>query len=220
MMFAGHLAGGTHHAFPARAEGFCIFSDIAVAAAVALRDFPSLVKKILIVDLDVHQGNGNAVIFADDPRVVTFSMHCKGNYFSKVEQSDFDVEVPEGADDHDYLVMLEDWLPRLMDEIRPDLIFYQAGVDGLGADRLGKLRLTRGGLRLRNRLVYDLALEQRAPAVLTMGGGYPKDLDPASAAFRTVVGAHGDVYADAVAAAAAAAGEADADEPSAAAIVQ
>jgi len=198
IIFAGHLAGGTHHAFSDRAEGFCIFSDIAVAANVALRDYGDFVKKILIVDLDVHQGNGNAVLFEKEERVITFSMHCKQNYFSKIEKSDFDVEIEEKTGDHEYLLTLEDWLPQLVDDIRPDLIFYQAGVDGLHSDRLGKLKMTREGMQMRNQILYELALEYEIPVVITMGGGYPKDLDVSSTAFQEVIGAHQDVYLDAI----------------------
>ncbi|CAM9811934.1 unnamed protein product [Ectocarpus sp. 8 AP-2014] len=198
-LFAGHIAGGTHHAFSDRGEGFCVFSDIAVAANVALRDYPETIRQILIVDCDVHQGNGNAVLFKSKPEVFTFSIHCKANYFSEKEDSDVDVEVEEGAGDESYLSLLSERLPSLVDQVRPDLIFYQGGVDPLEHDRLGRLSLTREGLRLRNRLVYDTALARGIPTVLTMGGGYPKDLDPASEDFGHIVRSHRDVYEDAAA---------------------
>ena len=119
---AGHIAGGTHHAFRDRGEGFCVFSDIAVAANVALRDYPDVVRRILIVDLDVHQGNGNAVLFRDDPRVFTFSAHCRGNYFSEKRASDWDVELEPGCGDDDYAAMLDETLGPLLAQTRPDLV--------------------------------------------------------------------------------------------------
>ncbi|CAM9199061.1 unnamed protein product [Discosporangium mesarthrocarpum] len=201
VMLAGHIAGGTHHAFRSRGEGFCVFSDIAVAANVALRDYRGTIKQVLVVDCDVHQGNGNACLFAGNPAVFTFSMHCKSNYFSAVEKSDIDVEMEEGAGDKEYLATLEQWLPELMDRVRPDLIFYQAGVDPLIHDRLGRLKLTREGLRERNRLVYAIALANKTPVVVTMGGGYPMDMDPRSEGFYHIVRSHMDVYCQCSAAA-------------------
>lgn len=194
-LFAGHIAGGTHHAFRDRGEGFCVFSDIAVAANVALRDYPDTIRKILIVDCDVHQGNGNARLFADNSAVVTFSIHCKANYFSPIEKSDLDIEVEEGAGDERYMSLLSQHLPSLVQEIQPDLIFYQGGVDPLVYDRLGRLNLTREGLRQRNRLVYQACIH--TPTVATMGGGYPRDLDPGSKSFAHIVTSHQDVYLDA-----------------------
>eukprot|EP00752_Nemacystus_decipiens_P011629 g10324.t1 len=196
-LMSGHIAGGTHHAFFSRGEGFCVFSDIAVAANVALRDYPETVRQILIVDCDVHQGNGNAVLFRSKPAVFTFSVHCKANYFSEKEQSDLDVEVDEGVGDEEYLRLLEERIPTLVDQVRPDLIFYQGGVDPLEHDRLGRLNLTREGLRRRNRLVYATALERGIPTVITMGGGYPTDLNPGSESFGHIVRSHRDVYEDA-----------------------
>eukprot|EP00904_Undaria_pinnatifida_P012001 jgi/Undpi1/7931/HiC_scaffold_24.g10403.m1 len=196
-LFAGHIAGGTHHAFWDRGEGFCIFSDIAVAANVALRDYPETVRQILIVDCDVHQGNGNAVLFSEKPSVFTFSMHCKANYFSERQASDVDIEVDEGTGDDQYLHLLSESLPKLVNQVRPDLIFYQGGIDPLVHDRLGRLNLTREGLRRRNRLVYETALTRGTPTVITMGGGYPRDLDPGSESFRHIVRSHQDVYVDA-----------------------
>ncbi|CAM9445002.1 unnamed protein product [Pylaiella littoralis] len=197
-LFSGHIAGGTHHAFWDRGEGFCVFSDIAVAANVALRDYPETVRQILIVDCDVHQqGNGNAVLFKSKPAVFTFSIHCKANYFSEKEKSDVDIEVEEGTGDEEYLALLSARLSRLVDEVRPDLIFYQGGVDPLQHDRLGRLNLTREGLRIRNRLVYETARARGIPTVITMGGGYPRDLDPTSESFGHIVRSHQDVYEDA-----------------------
>jgi acetoin utilization deacetylase AcuC-like enzyme len=168
---AGHLAGGTHHAFFDRGEGFCVFSDIAVAANVALRSYPSI-RKILIIDLDVHQGNGNAVLFKGNDSVFTFSMHCAGNYFSKRELSSVDVELPVGTRDQEYLAAVNDWIPRIVRDFKPDLAFYQAGVDILHNDKLGKLRVTRAGAQNRNSIVFDTLKKAGTKTVVTMGGGY------------------------------------------------
>lgn len=170
-LFSGHIAGGTHHAFYNYGEGFCVFSDIAVACNLALKEYPDLVKKILIIDLDVHQGNGNAVLFRDDSRVFTFSMHCKDNYFSKKEESNVDIELEPGTRDEEYLVKLNTWLPLLFDSVQPELVFYQAGVDIYEGDRLGKLKISREGLRRRNDAVYGEVLKRKVKCVVTMGGG-------------------------------------------------
>ncbi len=201
---AGHIAGGTHHAFADRGEGFCVFSDIAVAANVALRDYPQLVQKVLIVDLDVHQGNGNAVLFEDDPRVFTFSVHCTQNFFSKERVSDLDVELPKGSGDDDYVALLRKHLKPLLEHTQPDLVYYQSGVDVSRDDRLGHLELTADGVRRRNELVYDAVLNLNADGsstskkppllVVCMGGGYPKDLNPESSSFKAVVEHHAQVY--------------------------
>lgn len=197
---AGHIAGGTHHAFFDRGEGFCVFSDIAVAANVALKEFASSVKKVLIIDLDVHQGNGNAKLFADNDAVFTFSMHCLGNYFSQKQESDMDVEVPPNTGDEEYLQTLSSLLPSLFADVKPDLVFFQAGVDVFGGDRLGKLALTREGLQRRNRLVYAAARAAGAMVVTTMGGGYPRSDDPESDNYKAVLECHADCYRQLVAA--------------------
>ncbi|KAJ1455910.1 hypothetical protein M885DRAFT_440402 [Pelagophyceae sp. CCMP2097] len=194
---SGHVAGGTHHAFFDRGEGFCVFSDIAVAANVLKRDYGDVVRKILVLDLDVHQGNGNAKLFQNDASIYTFSMHCAANFFSEKELSDCDVEVPAGAGDEEYLRLLKSYLPMLT-AWKPDVVFFQAGVDVSEHDRLGKLQVTREGLRKRNALVFQTFLRCNASIVVTMGGGYPKDLDEDSDAFRGIVGAHADVYLQAV----------------------
>jgi acetoin utilization deacetylase AcuC-like enzyme len=198
---AAHLAGGTHHAFYDRGEGFCLFSDIAVAANCSLREYPEILDKkgadkgrILIIDLDVHQGNGNAKLFEDDPRVFTFNMHCSGNLFSQRQSSDIDVDVPNGCSGDEYLKQLSNWLPFLFENIQPQLIFFQAGVDVLENDRLGKLKLKREDVRKRNSLVYEEIRKLNVPLVVTLGGGYPKDISPDSASFKEVIGAHTDVY--------------------------
>ena len=144
-------------------------------------------------------GNGNAVLFKDNDRVFTFSMHCKDNYFSKVEVSDIDVELPSGCSDETYLSTLSYWLPILWDGVKPDLVFYQAGVDILQSDRLGKLNVTNDGCSRRNRIVYDFLRRHGIKGVVTMGGGYPRNLDLSHSDFQNVVNAHIDVYKDSVA---------------------
>jgi acetoin utilization deacetylase AcuC-like enzyme len=189
---ACHIAGGTHHAFYDYGEGFCIFSDIAVAANIAVREFH--VDKILIVDLDVHQGNGNAVLFRENPNVVTFSMHCQGNYFSTKQISDYDVELPVDTTDDQYMKLLEDWLPHIMSIVKPSLVFYQAGVDILEDDRLGKLKVSLDGIRRRNEYVYQYMRKHNVKTVVTMGGGYPKDFNPDSIPFQHIIQAHASCY--------------------------
>jgi acetoin utilization deacetylase AcuC-like enzyme len=190
LLFSAHVAGGTHHAFRDRGEGFCVFSDIAVAANVLLRDFPDLVKKILIIDLDVHQGNGNAVLFQGIEEVKTFSMHCNANYFSAKQDSDLDIELPPETTDATYLATLHHWLNRFRrgDAGELDFIFFQAGVDILEDDRLGRMSISQEGIARRNEMVFDLAKDLKVPLCITMGGGYPKrDWEP-------ILKAHANVY--------------------------
>lgn len=193
---AGHLAGGTHHAFFDYGEGFCVFSDIAVAANLALKEFPERVRKVLILDLDVHQGNGNAKLFEKRPEVFTFSMHCSANIFSQKQTSDVDVEVDEGCGDEEYNDKLAGWMPFLFDIVQPQLVFFQAGVDVFELDRLGRLSLTRQGIQRRNRIVLEAARARNCPLILTMGGGYPRgDLaDPGNDAYQAVLECHKDCY--------------------------
>jgi len=191
--WAAHLAGGTHHAFFDRGEGFCVFSDIAVAANCAFKEFPS-VKNVLIIDLDVHQGNGNASLFSRNPNVFTFNMHCKSNLFSELQVSDVDVELPAGCTGEEYLRHLARWLPFLFETLQPQLVFYQAGVDVLESDRLGRMALSRQDIRARNAMVYKAVYDSKAALVVTMGGGYPTDLDPSSASYLDTIDAHVDVY--------------------------
>ncbi|MEM9670956.1 MAG: histone deacetylase [Cyclobacteriaceae bacterium] len=165
-----NLAGGTHHAYADRGEGFSTLNDIAIASRRLLAK--QLVERILIIDLDVHQGNGNAVIFQDDPAVFTFSMHGQDNYPLKKEQSDWDIALPTGTDDDAYLSVLEEALPKLFDRQQPKLVFYQSGVDVLATDRLGKLSLTKAGCRRRDELVFEACSNNQIPVVTTMGGGY------------------------------------------------
>ncbi|MBF9219715.1 histone deacetylase family protein [Hymenobacter ruricola] len=168
---AFNIAGGTHHAFRARGEGFCLLNDQAAAAAWLLAHEPR-VQKVLIVDLDVHQGNGTAAIFQHEPRVFTFSMHGARNYPARKETSDLDLPLPDGTDDAPYLSLLVATLPRLLDEVRPDFVFYLAGVDVLATDKLGHLALSRDGCRQRDEIVLSLCHRHRLPVVVCMGGGY------------------------------------------------
>ncbi|GAA3919151.1 histone deacetylase [Hymenobacter algoricola] len=166
-----NIAGGTHHAFADRGEGFCLLNDQAVAANYLLAHEPA-VQKILVVDLDVHQGNGTAALFRHEPRVFTFSMHGARNYPHRKEQSDLDLALADGTDDAAYLGLLGATLPRLLDEVQPDFVFYLAGVDVLATDKLGHLGLTRAGCRQRDELVLGLCHRHEIPVVVGMGGGY------------------------------------------------
>lgn len=167
-----NVAGGTHHAYADRAEGFCLLNDQALAANALLRQ--GCVQQVLIVDLDVHQGNGTAALFAHEPRVFTFSMHGAKNYPAHKEQSDLDIALPDGTPDGPYLEALASALPRLVDAIRPDLVFYLAGVDVLATDQLGKLALSPQGCRERDRFVLQSLYDRNLPVVVCMGGGYSK----------------------------------------------
>ena len=172
---SANLAGGTHHGFPDHGEGYCVFNDVAVASRVMQRDRG--VARILVVDLDVHQGNGTAAAFADDPTVFTFSMHAAGNFPFRKERSDLDVELPDGTGDDDYLAALDRALGEAVNRGRPELLFYVAGADPYEGDRLGKLKLTIDGLRARDRRVFDAAATVGVPVVVTMAGGYCADVE-------------------------------------------
>ncbi|NIR51123.1 histone deacetylase [candidate division KSB1 bacterium] len=172
---ACNTAGGTHHAFREYGSGFCIFNDLAVAARVLIDS--GRVNKILIVDLDVHQGDGTAAIFQDEPRIFTFSMHCEGNFPFTKQTSDLDISIPVGTEDDDYLRMLETYLPDLLSEIKPDLVLYDAGVDPYVDDPLGKLALTYDGLFERERTVLQACVSRGIPVACVIGGGYAHDLD-------------------------------------------
>ena len=167
---ACHLAGGTHHAFPDYGSGFCIFNDIAVAAKVLLHE--GLVQRLLVVDLDVHQGDATAWIFAGDPRVFTFSAHGASNFPSRKQRSDLDLPLPDDLGDRSYLHAIGDVLPELLDRERPDLVLYNAGVDPHRDDRLGKLGLSDEGLLQRDHLVIDACLRRSIPLASVIGGGY------------------------------------------------
>lgn len=172
---AANLAGGTHHAFRDRGEGYCVFNDVAVAAAVLRRD--GVITRAAVVDCDVHQGNGTAAIFRDEPAVFTFSLHGAKNYPFRKEVSDLDVTFEDGAGDAEYLAALRAHLPRVLDAARPDVVFYLAGADPYEGDRLGRLKLTIDGLRERDRVVFDACRARRHPVVVAMSGGYAPDVD-------------------------------------------
>lgn len=191
---SGLIAGGTHHAFYDYGEGFCIFNDIAVAANLALKEYSDQIKQVLIIDLDVHQGNGNAELFHTNPNVFTFSMHCKENIFSKKRFSNLDIELEAGTTNEAYLESLETWIPHLFGHIKPDLVFFQAGVDISDHDKLGKLAVSRQGIQQRNAMVFQALWDYQVKGVVTMGGGYPKDLNPHSDAFQHIINCHADVY--------------------------
>ncbi len=180
-----NTAGGTHHAYADHGEGYCCFNDQAVAANYLLKH--KLVKRILFVDLDVHQGNGTAHIFKDKPEVFTFSMHGERNYPLRKEQSSLDIGLPDGITDEAYLQILSTQLPRLIDQAQPDFIFYQAGVDILETDRLGRLKVSREGCRQRDHLVLSQAKRHNIPVQVSMGGGYSHRL-------ADVVEAHANTY--------------------------
>lgn len=165
-----NIAGGTHHAFPDHGEGFCVFNDIAIASRMLLDE--KKVRQVLIVDLDVHQGNGNASIFSNEARVFTFSMHGKKNYPLRKPPSDLDIAWPDRTSGGPYLNRLSKVLPKLIDRVKPDLMFFQSGVDVLEADKLGRLSLSIQECMERDLIVFSEAHRHQIPIVATMGGGY------------------------------------------------
>jgi acetoin utilization deacetylase AcuC-like enzyme len=167
---AGNLAGGTHHAFPSHGEGFCVLNDVAIAIRVLQRE--GRIRSALVVDLDVHQGNGTAAIFEGDADVFTFSMHGERNYPTRKMRSTLDVGLADGAQDDDYLAILERHLAAILAGFTADLVFYLAGVDPAQGDRYGRLRLTDGGLRRRDRRVLETCRQAGLPVVITIAGGY------------------------------------------------
>lgn len=182
---AMNIAGGTHHAYTNRAEGFCFLNDIAIAANYLLDQ--SKAKQILVVDLDVHQGNGTAEIFQNDSRVFTFSMHGEKNYPMHKEKSNLDIGLPDGTDDDVYLKLLDENLNELMQRVAPDFIFFQSGVDVLATDKLGRLGLTIEGCKKRDELVLKTAFENEVPLVASMGGGYSEKI-------KDIIEAHANTY--------------------------
>jgi len=176
-----NVAGGTHHAFYDRGEGFCLLNDFAVAANYLLHERRA--KKILIIDLDVHQGNGTAKIFEGNPAVYTFSMHGAHNYPFHKEKSDLDIPLPDGLTDNAYLELLETNLERLIKEQKPEFAFYLSGVDILETDKYGKLKITPEGCRRRDEMVFTKLHQQNIPCTVAMGGGYSPDI-------RSIVDAH------------------------------
>lgn len=182
---AFNIAGGTHHASRDAGEGFCMINDQAVAAQYLVDHGKA--RQVLIIDLDVHQGNGTADIFINEPRVFTFSMHAKNNYPFRKKQSDLDVDLPDRTDDNTYLTLLRDTLPRLIERVKPDFIFYQAGVDILATDKLGRLSCTIDGCRQRDEIVLHTAHRHGIPVQCSMGGGYSPQL-------KTIIEAHANTY--------------------------
>jgi len=167
---AMNIAGGTHHSFTNRGEGFCILNDFAIAANYLLHH--QLAKKILIVDLDVHQGNGTAQIFQNNENVFTFSVHGAKNYPVRKEKSDLDIGLPDKTEDRFYLDTVQKVLPQLLDKVQPDFIFYLAGVDILATDKLGRLAVSRQGCKQRDTFVLELCKKNNIPVAVSMGGGY------------------------------------------------
>ena len=180
-----NIAGGTHHAFADRGEGFCLLNDQAIAANYLLRK--ELAQQILIVDLDVHQGNGTAKLFQGEPRVFTFSMHGAKNYPSRKERSDLDIGLPDRTEDTAYLKALRETLPRLIDEVQPDFVFYLSGVDVLATDKLGRLAMTITGCKARDRFVLSTCHRHGLPVMVSMGGGYSERI-------AHIVEAHANTY--------------------------
>lgn len=182
---AMNIAGGTHHAFTDRGEGFCLLNDIAIASNYLLDN--KNVKQILVVDLDVHQGNGTAEIFNNESRVYTFSMHGAKNYPYRKEISDWDIPLPDGTEDRTYLNLLRKSLDQIIQSIKPDFIFYQSGVDILSTDKLGRLNISLEGCKSRDEIVLSTAKIHGIPLVASMGGGYSEDI-------RLIVEAHSNTF--------------------------
>ncbi len=172
---AANLAGGTHHAFADHGEGYCVFNDLVIVLRRLRAD--GCISRALIIDLDVHQGNGTAALCQTDPDTFTFSMHGENNYPARKEQSSWDIALPDGTTDEQYLGLLEESLPVLLQQARPDLILYQAGVDVLRGDRFGKLTLSMAGVGERDRFVCAYARRAGIPLVVTLGGGYARDIN-------------------------------------------
>lgn len=176
-----NVAGGTHHAFADRGEGFCLLNDMAVAANYLLQQ--KIAKQILIIDLDVHQGNGTAKIFEHEPRVFTFSMHGAHNYPFHKEKSDLDIPLKDGTNDETYLSLLRETLPVVIQKVKPDFAFFLSGVDILSTDKYGKLKVSMDGCRQRDHFVFAILKQHAIPVTVAMGGGYSPDV-------RTIVEAH------------------------------
>ena len=171
---SANIAGGTHHSFRDRGEGFCLLNDVAVASFYAIEKFSF--KSVLVIDLDVHQGNGTAAIMENESKVFTFSMHGKKNYPFKKEKSDLDIELEDGIDDFKYLNLLKKNLSELSNRIIPNIIFYISGVDILSTDKLGRLNISRNGCKERDEMVYEYAQKKNIPIVTSMGGGYSEKI--------------------------------------------
>ena len=180
-----NIAGGTHHAYSTHGEAFCLLNDQAIAAQFLLDQ--KLAKKILIIDLDVHQGNGTAEIFQNNSSVFTFSTHGKTNYPFKKETSDLDIAFDDGTTDSEFLSTITKLIPQLIEIQKPDFIFYLAGVDILASDKLGKLGCTIDGCKKRDELVFELCSKHQIPVQVSMGGGYSPDI-------KTIIEAHANTY--------------------------
>ncbi|WP_176466279.1 histone deacetylase family protein [Aliifodinibius salipaludis] len=172
---AGNLAGGTHHAMTDFGEGFCVFNDVAVAIEVLQQSMWA--KNILVIDCDVHQGNGTAAIFNDNPHVFTFSLHGEKNYPFKKPPSTLDIGLPDNTKDDQYLKTLGDALDTIFDDFNPDLVFYLGGIDPLETDHFGRLSLSKKGLQRRDRIVIQKVVAQDLPLVLLLSGGYAPTLE-------------------------------------------
>ncbi|MGE5602960.1 MAG: histone deacetylase [Nitrososphaerales archaeon] len=182
---AASLTGGTHHAYADHGEGFCVFNDVAVAARAMQRE--GRVRRAVVIDCDVHQGNGTASIFRNDPSIYTFSMHGAKNFPLHKEQSDLDVELPDGTDDRLYLDLLMGGLDRVLPASRADLAIYLAGADPFAGDTLGRLALTKEGLAQRDCVVFECCREAGIPVAVVMGGGYARRIeDTVDIQFRTI----------------------------------
>ena len=171
---AANVGGGFHHAYPDHGEGFCVLYDVAIA--IRKLQFDGEIDRAMVVDTDVHQGNGTAVIFANDESVFTFSIHQLNNYPHPKPASTVDVNLPDGVGDEEYLGILDDHLRGAFKDFSPDIVFYVAGADPYREDQLGGLKLTMDGLRKRDDLVFDHARRNGAPAVITLAGGYARDV--------------------------------------------
>lgn len=182
---AFNIAGGTHHAFYDRGEAFCLLNDQAIAANYLLDN--KLAQRILIIDLDVHQGNGTAALFQNNPAVFTFSVHGKANYPFQKERSDLDIPLADNTQDRAYLSMLEETLVNLVNDFQPDFVFYLSGVDVLHEDKLGRLSLTLEGAKKRDEMVLTACYERNIPVQCSMGGGYAPDVN-------IIVEAHANTY--------------------------
>src|SRR5215212_2882151 len=173
--FAANLAGGTHHAFSDRGEGYCVFNDSAIAARAV--QAAGLAERVVVIDTDVHQGNGTAEILHVDPTVFTFSIHGAKNFPFNKEESDLDAPLPDGADDTEFLTTLEDGLEAALDAAEADLAIYLAGADPFEGDRLGRLSVTKSGLAERDRIVLETCKERKIPVAVTMAGGYARNVE-------------------------------------------
>lgn len=182
---AMNIAGGTHHAYSNRGEAFCLLNDQAIGARFL--QSKNLAKKILVVDLDVHQGNGTAEIFQNDDSVFTFSMHGKGNYPFKKEKSDLDIALADGTKDNEYLSILSKTLPKLINQVKPDFIFYLCGVDVIEGDKLGRLALSMNGCKQRDQIVLETCRKLEIPVQCSMGGGYSKEI-------KVIIEAHANTF--------------------------